>query len=90
MVFSCKSCGLPLFIESAELRDRILKMDVKCLRGHKSVRRLSEQQANEVAEDLFRKMTVCTECGSAMTQIASDLQGPNVEAEFLCPFHGIQ
>ncbi len=89
-MFSCKRCGLPLYIESAELKDRILKMDVSCLRGHKSVRRLSEQQATEIAEDLFQKITVCLDCGSTMTQITSDLQGPRVEADFLCPIHGVQ
>ena len=89
-VFSCKRCGSPLYIESAELDDRILKMNVSCLRGHKSVRRLSEQQATDIAEDLFKKMTVCLDCGSVMTQITSDIQNQVIDSQFLCPIHGVQ
>ncbi len=65
-------------------------MNVQCIRGHKSVRRLSEHQAQEIVGDLYPKMTVCIECGSTMTQLESDTHGKIVESDFLCPIHGIQ
>lgn len=72
------------------MKDKILTMDVQCLRGHKSVRRLSEHQAQEMASEVFKKLYTCTECGSNMTHIEERGQGNNIEGVFLCPIHGPQ
>ena len=89
-VFSCNRCGEPLYIRSAEMKDKILTMDVQCLRGHRSVRRLSENQANEMAHEVFKKLYTCTDCGSNMTHIEERGQGNSIEGVFLCPIHGPQ
>lgn len=72
------------------MKDKILTMDVQCLRGHKSVRRLSENQAQDMATEVFKKLYTCTECGSNMTHIEERGQGNNIESIFLCPIHGPQ
>ncbi|MFW9981698.1 MAG: hypothetical protein ACFFE3_07265, partial [Candidatus Thorarchaeota archaeon] len=89
-MFTCKRCGDPLFIHTAELKDKILKMYVQCLRGHKSVRRLSEHQAMEMAPEVFKRLYTCTECGSNMTHIEEKSNGLKIESLFLCPIHGPQ
>jgi DNA-directed RNA polymerase subunit RPC12/RpoP len=72
------------------MKDKILTMEVQCLRGHKSVRRLSEHQAVDMASEVFKKLYTCTECGSYMTHIEERSQGNNIESIFLCPIHGPQ
>ena len=89
-MFTCKRCGDSLYILSAETKDKILTMQVQCLRGHKSVRRLSEHQASEMASEIFKKLYICTDCGSNMTHIEERIQGDSIEALFLCPIHGPQ
>lgn len=89
-MFSCKTCGDPLYIRSAEMDEKILTMHVQCLKGHKSVRRLSEQQAKDMASEVFKKLYTCTECGLNMTHIEERGQGHIIESVFLCPIHGPQ
>jgi len=72
------------------MKDKILTMHVQCLKGHKSIRRLSEHQANDMAPEVFKKLYTCTECGSFMTNIEERGQGNNIESLFLCPIHGPQ
>ena len=72
------------------MKDKILTMHVQCLRGHKSIRRLSEHQAKEMAPEVFKRLYTCTECGSNMTHIEERGQGNNIESIFLCPIHGPQ
>jgi len=72
------------------MKDKILKMEVQCIRGHKSVRRLSEHQAMEMASEVFKRLYSCTECGSNMTHIEERGQGNSIEGVFLCPIHGPQ
>ena len=72
------------------MKDKILTMQVQCLRGHKSIRRLSEHQAKEMAPEVFKRLYTCTECGSNMTHIEERGQGNNIESIFLCPIHGPQ
>ncbi|MFW9963818.1 MAG: hypothetical protein ACFFCX_09660 [Candidatus Sifarchaeia archaeon] len=89
-MFSCKTCGDPLYIRNAEMKDKILTMDVQCLNGHKSVRRLSEHQAKDMAPEVFKRLYICTECGSNMTHIEERGHGNSIESVFLCPIHGPQ
>lgn len=72
------------------MKDKILKMQVQCLRGHKSVRRLAEHQIHDVTNDLFKRMYVCLECGSNMSHIHTEIHNSRVEGIFLCPIHGPQ
>ncbi|MHA2026776.1 MAG: hypothetical protein ACW98U_12820 [Candidatus Thorarchaeota archaeon] len=72
------------------MKDKILTMNVQCLRGHKSVRRLSEHQAKEMAPEVFKRLYTCTDCGSNMTHIEERGHGNKVESLFLCPIHGPQ
>ncbi|MHA2081104.1 MAG: hypothetical protein ACW99H_08170, partial [Candidatus Thorarchaeota archaeon] len=72
------------------MKDKILTMEVQCLRGHKSIRRLSEHQAKDMAPEVFKRLYTCTECGSNMTHIEERGQGNNIESIFLCPIHGPQ
>ena len=65
-------------------------MEVQCLRGHKSIRRLSEHQAKDMAPEVFKRLYTCTECGSNMTHIEERGHGNNIESVFLCPIHGPQ
>ncbi len=89
-MFTCKRCGDPLFIHSADLKDKILTMNVQCLRGHKSVRRLSDHQAKEMAPEVFKRLYTCTDCGSNMTHIEERGRDNKIESLFLCPIHGPQ
>jgi DNA-directed RNA polymerase subunit RPC12/RpoP len=72
------------------MKDKILTMQVQCLRGHKSVRRLSEHQAAEMAPEVFKRLYTCTDCGSNMTLIEERGTGTKIEGVFLCPIHGPQ
>ncbi|MFW9794247.1 MAG: hypothetical protein ACFFEE_08095 [Candidatus Thorarchaeota archaeon] len=72
------------------MKDKILKMNVQCFRGHKSVRRLSDHQAKEMASEVFKRLYICTECGLNMTHIEERSNGNKIESLFLCPIHGPQ
>ncbi len=72
------------------MKDKILKMQVQCLRGHKSVRRLAEHQLHDVTNDLFKRMYVCLECGSNMSHIHTEIHDSRAEGILLCPIHGPQ
>ncbi len=65
-------------------------MNVQCLKGHKSVRRLAEHQVHDIAEDLFKRMFVCLDCGFKMVQLGTEVDGDTAESIFLCPNHGLQ
>ncbi|MHA1908383.1 MAG: hypothetical protein ACW98Y_13875 [Candidatus Thorarchaeota archaeon] len=89
-MFSCKKCTSPLYLESAILKDKILKMDVQCILGHKSVRRIAEHQIEEMAGDIFDRMYTCLDCGYAMQLLETEIHEGSAEGSFLCPNHGIQ
>ena len=89
-MFSCKKCQEPLLIRNAEMRDHILTLETQCPNGHKSVRRLAEHQIQDVGSVIFKKMFVCTDCGSNMTLVDALVQGSRTEGVFICPRHGIQ
>jgi DNA-directed RNA polymerase subunit RPC12/RpoP/predicted RNA-binding Zn-ribbon protein involved in translation (DUF1610 family) len=88
-VFSCSKCGQPVYIKNAELEDHILRMEVQCLNGHRSVRRMAEHQAEEMIGEIFDKLFVCTECGSFMSQVDTGVDDERAESALLCPIHGI-
>lgn len=87
-MFTCKKCSQQLYIQAAEIKDKILKMDVQCVNGHRSVRRLAAHQAQEMAPDLFKKLFMCTDCASSMTQLSTIPHHSQIESTFLCPIHG--
>ncbi|MGQ4911809.1 MAG: hypothetical protein ACP6KW_06510 [Candidatus Thorarchaeota archaeon] len=89
-MFSCKKCGEPLYVKSAETKDRIVTFEVQCLNGHKGARRLAEHQLEDVAGDVFAKMFTCLDCGSDMSLIDTTVQGNVAESVFLCPIHGTE
>ncbi|TXT55965.1 MAG: hypothetical protein BAJATHORv1_30349 [Candidatus Thorarchaeota archaeon] len=89
-MFSCRKCNEPLYIRSAEIKDKILTMEVQCINGHKGIRRLAEHQAQDMSADLFTKMFYCLECGSEMAQISTEVDGETVHSILLCPIHGPQ
>lgn len=89
-LFSCKNCGESLYIRSAELRDRILTLDVQCLNGHRGARRVAEHHAEDIAQDLFGRIYTCLECGSQMTLVGTVMENSRVEGIFLCPIHGTE
>lgn len=72
------------------MKDRILTLETQCLNGHKSARRVSHHQIQEMGSEIFKKMFVCVECGSNMSLVQTQKQGEKVEGLFLCPKHGIQ
>ena len=79
-LFTCKKCGEPYYIRSAEIKDKIVRIDVQCLNGHKAVRGLADHQAEEIVEDILKKMSVCLDCGSTMTLMRTDRTKDKVEA----------
>jgi len=89
-VFSCKKCNEPLFIQNAEMIDRILTLETQCLNGHKSARRVSDHYLQEMGSEIFKKMFICLDCGSNMSLIETRVQGSKVEGLLLCPRHGVQ
>ncbi|MHA1246984.1 MAG: hypothetical protein ACTSPE_06630 [Candidatus Thorarchaeota archaeon] len=89
-MFTCTKCGEPLYVADAELKDKILRLDVQCLQGHKSVRRLVERQADEIAEEIFARMFVCLDCGSLMAHLYTETHRGEAEETVLCPIHGPQ
>ncbi|MFW9958721.1 MAG: hypothetical protein ACFFCT_11680 [Candidatus Odinarchaeota archaeon] len=72
------------------MQDHILTLETQCLNGHKSARRLAEHQINDVGSEIFKKLFVCTECGSNMTLVDTIIQGSKTEGIFLCPRHGME
>ncbi len=68
----------------------ILSLDVQCLNGHKSIRRIAEHQVEEVAQEIFNRMYNCLDCGYTMMMVATENQGDITECLFLCPNHGPQ
>ncbi len=89
-MFSCKKCREPLYIRNAEMKDRILILEIQCLNGHKSARRVSDHHIQEMGSEIFKKMFTCLECGSNMSLVGTRIQGSKIEGLFLCPKHGIQ
>ncbi|TFG30022.1 hypothetical protein EU528_08825 [Candidatus Thorarchaeota archaeon] len=89
-MFSCKKCNEPLFIRNAEMKDRILTLETQCLNGHKSARRVSDHNLQEMGPEIFKKMFICLYCGSNMSLVETRLQGSKVEGLFLCPKHGVE
>jgi DNA-directed RNA polymerase subunit RPC12/RpoP/transcription elongation factor Elf1 len=89
-VFSCKNCQEPLFVVNAEMQDHILTLGTQCLNGHRSARRLAEHQIQDMAQEIFKKMFVCTDCGLNMTLVETQVQGAKTEGIFLCPMHGVE
>ncbi|TFF91961.1 hypothetical protein EU545_02470, partial [Candidatus Thorarchaeota archaeon] len=89
-MFSCKKCGESLYIRNAEIKDRILTLDVQCLDGHKGTRRIAEHNVEDIAQDIFERMYICLECGSQMTLVSTLVENSQVEGVFLCPIHGIE
>ena len=89
-MFSCKKCREPLFIRNAEMKDRILTLETQCLNGHKSARRVSDHQIQEMGSEIFKKMFICLDCGSNMSLVGTRLQGSKVEGLLLCPRHGVE
>jgi DNA-directed RNA polymerase subunit RPC12/RpoP len=51
---------------------------------------MAEHQAEEMIEDLLKKMDTCLECGSSMMLLRTDRSRDKVEGLFLCPIHGEQ
>jgi len=72
------------------MQDHILTLETQCLNGHKSARRLAEHQLKDVGPEVFKKIFVCTDCGSNMTLVDTLIQGSKTEGIFLCPRHGIE
>ncbi|TFG99313.1 hypothetical protein E4H12_03210 [Candidatus Thorarchaeota archaeon] len=72
------------------MKDRILTLETQCLNGHKSARRVSEHNIQEMGSEIFKKIFICFECGSSMTLVEIRQQGEKVEGLFLCPKHGVQ
>ncbi|NWF95169.1 MAG: hypothetical protein HXY34_03420 [Candidatus Thorarchaeota archaeon] len=87
-MFVCTRCGEALNIRDAELKDKILTMQVQCANGHKSVRRLAQHQAEEMASEVFSRLFICIDCGAAMNLLRIETTGVRTEGLFLCPRHG--
>ncbi|TFH00572.1 MAG: hypothetical protein E4H14_19510, partial [Candidatus Thorarchaeota archaeon] len=88
-MFICKKCKEPFYLLSSELRGSTLQLNCQCLKGHKGKRDISKFQADSMAPEIFKGLFTCTDCGSVMSLIHSDLGRSEVEHIFLCPIHGI-
>jgi len=73
----------------SEIRGSTLRIYCQCLKGHKGKRDLSRHQADSMAPEIFKALSTCTECGSEMSLIHSDLGRNEVEYTLLCPIHGV-
>ncbi|MGY5870964.1 MAG: hypothetical protein RTV72_01825 [Candidatus Thorarchaeota archaeon] len=60
------------------------------MKGHKGKREISRYQADGMAPQIFKGLFTCTDCGSTMSLIHSDLGRKEVEYTFLCPIHGVK
>ncbi len=89
-MFSCNKCTSPLFVSSAVLGDKILKLNVQCLNGHKSIRRIAEHQVEEMAGSIFSRVYTCLDCGQIMAPMETEFHDVVAEELFLCPNHGLQ
>ena len=87
-MFSCKKCNQPLYVKGANLKDKILTLDARCINGHKSKRRIAEHQIEEMSSEIFSRMYTCLDCGLQMTQLNTEIHGQHAESIFLCPIHG--
>ncbi len=68
----------------------ILNLDVQCLQGHKGVRRIAEHQVEEVAQEIFRRLYTCIDCGSNMMMVGTETHKGSTEGLFICPNHGAE
>jgi len=88
-VFVCKKCKEPFYILSSEMRGSTLRLNCQCLKGHKGKRDLSRYQADSMGLEIFKGLFTCTECGSIMSLIHSDVGRKDSDEIFLCPIHGV-
>lgn len=89
-MFTCNKCSEPLYIRSAILKEKILTMDVQCLNGHKSVRRVAEHQVEDMAAEMFDSVYTCLDCGYTMISVETEIDDDEALGYFLCPNHGYQ
>ncbi|MFQ5833126.1 MAG: hypothetical protein ACE5H4_10515 [Candidatus Thorarchaeota archaeon] len=88
MMFTCKKCREPFYVEEAEIRGNNLRVYVQCLNGHKGKREISRFQADNSAFELFEGLFTCVECGSKMGIASTDAHRNRMEYIFVCPIHG--
>ncbi|TFG99315.1 hypothetical protein E4H12_03220 [Candidatus Thorarchaeota archaeon] len=78
-----------MYVLSSEMRGSTLRLNCQCLKGHKGKRDLSRYQADSMGLEIFKSLFTCTECGSTMSLIHSDLGRKDTDEIFLCPIHGV-
>ncbi len=88
MVITCRKCGEPFYVQSADIRGNQLRVYAQCLKGHKGRREFGRMQAEAVALELFEGIFTCIDCGSIMSLANTDVQRDMVEYVFVCPIHG--
>jgi len=89
-VFVCKKCKEPFYVLGSEMRGSTLRVYCQCLKGHKAKRDISRYQADSMAPAIFKGLFTCTDCGSTMALLHSDIGRKEVEYTFLCPIHGVK
>lgn len=89
-MFVCKKCKEPFYVLGSEMRGSTLRVHCQCLKGHKAKRDISRYQADSMAPAIFKGLFICTDCGSTMALIHSDIGRKEVEYTFLCPIHGVK
>jgi len=89
-VFVCKKCKEPFYVLSGEMRGSTLRLYCQCLKGHKGKRDLSRDQADSMGLEIFKGLYTCTECGSIMSLIHSDVGRKDTDEIFVCPIHGVK
>ncbi len=89
-MFVCKKCKEPFYVLGSEMRGSTLRVYCQCLKGHKAKRDISRYQADSMAPSIFKGLFTCTDCGSTMALIHSDIGRKEVEYTFLCPIHGVK
>ncbi len=72
------------------MRGSTLRLYCQCLKGHKGKRDLSRYQADSMGLEIFTGLFTCTECGSTMSLIHSDVGRKDTDEIFLCPIHGVR
>ncbi|MCK4566263.1 MAG: hypothetical protein KAU48_03030, partial [Candidatus Thorarchaeota archaeon] len=89
-MFVCKKCKEPFYVLGSEMRGSTLRVYCQCLKGHKAKRDISRYQADSMAPAIFKGLFICTDCGSTMSLIHSDIGRKEVEYTLLCPIHGVK
>jgi predicted Zn finger-like uncharacterized protein len=87
-MFTCKKCNEPLNLDRVIDKGSVIKVIGKCVNGHESSRKVTRDQAQSMAEDVFGPVLKCLKCGRTLLFAHKDFRKTKGMYTFVCPEHG--